>query len=192
MNTVFIYGLNDPRTGECRYLGKTTRPQFRVAEHLSQAQRRRARKDCWLRGLISSGLRPRLEIIDEVPELEWEFWEREYIRVFRMIGVRLTNSSGGGESPTGLTEDSRRRMREAAKARTFSDETRAKMRASHLGQVAHNRGKKHSEETRRKISEGGRGLKRSQETRDRISQALSGRTFSQTHRLNISRAKRGF
>jgi len=74
-----------------------------------------------------------MEILDEVPESQWQFWEREYIRVFRAIGVELTNQLDGGEGgPT-------------FKGRKHSKETREKIAAANLG-------KKKSKETCEKMS----------------------------------------
>lgn len=96
-DTTFIYALNDPRTGECRYVGKANNPRVRERKHTFSAKTPRTHRDCWIRGLALQGLRPVLEILDEVPVSQWQFWEREYIRVFRAIGIRLTNCTDGGE-----------------------------------------------------------------------------------------------
>ena len=37
-----------------------------------------------------------LEIIDEIPTKEWEFWERYYISLFRSWGFGLINKNNGG------------------------------------------------------------------------------------------------
>jgi len=52
-------------------------------------------------------------------------------------------------------------------------------------------GKKHSEESKRKISIGGKGLKKSEETKRRMSLAWMGHTVSPEIRKKISEAKKG-
>ena len=58
-----------------------------------------------------------MEIIDEVPEEEWEFWEQYWISQFKCWGFNLTNLTLGGY------DNSYRR----------SDITKNKMRTSKLG-----------------------------------------------------------
>src|SRR5690348_11163357 len=118
MNSVFIYALNDPLTGKCRYVGKTTDPRARLFNHCCPAifNVGQSHKDRWIKKLAGLGLKPVLEILDEVPSAEWEFWEREYIRLFSAIGINLTNALPGGEgSPKGskLSEEHRRKIGEA-------------------------------------------------------------------------------
>lgn len=116
MKTTFIYALNDPISGKCRYIGKSDAPKKRVKGHLSRAKQLKTHRDAWISGLLKVGLRPVVEILDEVPEYQWEFWEREYIRVFTAIGFDLTNHTEGGDAPPNLagykypkeTYDSRR------------------------------------------------------------------------------------
>lgn len=94
-----IYALQDPRTKEYRYIGKTdTNIRRRLSGHLKQARDgSNFHVYNWLRGLISEGLIPTVDIIDEVPKNEWEQWERFYIAFFRIIGCNLTNMTSGGD-----------------------------------------------------------------------------------------------
>ena len=93
--TTFIYILRDPRTGDTRYVGKADHPPARFRNHLND--RRPSHKRSWIESLSKAGIRPQLEIIDEVPEAQWKFWESEYIRVFRAIGFDLVNHADGGQ-----------------------------------------------------------------------------------------------
>lgn len=98
VKTAFIYTLNDPETGEIRYLGKLdSNPRKRLREHISESRTKEHYRACWIRSLAARGLKPTLELLDEVPFADWVFWEREYIRVFRAIGIRLVNGTDGGE-----------------------------------------------------------------------------------------------
>lgn len=132
LKTTFLYALNDPETGKCRYVGKSDRPKKRLQAHLDKAKLANTHKNCWIIGLRKRGLRPDLEVLDEVPASEWEFWEQEYIRVFRMVGCNLLNALPGGEGlPSGFvfSEKTRENMRKAQTGRRHSEETKEKMRA---------------------------------------------------------------
>lgn len=138
MGTTFIYVLNDPRTGRTRYVGKSDSPFQRYDQHLKGSEQRDTHKNRWIRSLQKEGLVPTMELLDEVPTQQWEFWEREYIRVFRALGTDLVNTTDGGEG--------------VAPGTKFSLETRAKMSAIRRGKIL-------SPETRAKLSVIRRGRK---------------------------------
>mgnify|MGYP001031736385 CR=1 FL=1 len=92
---VWIYALLDPETGEPRYVGKAINPQVRYAQHLSE-RGRKTHKQCWLAKLNAYGLVPTLELLEQVPEPEWQAAERHYIAEYRRLGARLTNGDDGG------------------------------------------------------------------------------------------------
>jgi len=73
------------------YLGKTNEPNRRLREH-----RMNFSKD------VS------LEIIDEVEEAKWEFWEQWWIEIFNSWGVNLLNKNKGGGGPEYQTESAKR------------------------------------------------------------------------------------
>lgn len=65
-----------------------------------------------------------------------------------------------------------------------SDESRRKMSESHKGHVA-------SEETKRKMSEARKGIIFSEEHRQKLSEVRVGMTFSEEHKRNLKAAKEG-
>lgn len=174
---VFIYALKCPTTGQVRYVGKSKNPVRRFGSHLS-----RANKDCdhrsnWIRFLLSVGLKPKLEILDEVSETHWQQLEVAYIEFFREQGCDLVNGTLGGEDPpswlgkkhspeTSAKQSARQlgkkrslemRARLSAskhgkKLRSFSIEHIANLRLSKLGEKNPNFGKKFSPEQRAKMS----------------------------------------
>lgn len=95
--TTFIYALCDPKSHIIRYIGKSNDPEKRFKKHLTASIKAKTHLGNWLQLLNSIGLRPTLEILDEVVYSQWEFWEREYIRVFRAIGMDLVNTTDGGD-----------------------------------------------------------------------------------------------
>lgn len=151
MDTTFLYVLTDPVTGAVRYLGKSYNPFKRMKGHMRDSAP--SHKKNWIDSLKAQGLIPHMDLLDEVPVSQWEFWEREYIRVFRAIGIPLTNQCEGGENPPNMTGTKRPPM---------SDEWKAKISRARTGRFA---GKNSSRF----------GVKNSPEHRERISQAKKGR-----------------
>jgi len=140
METVFIYGLNDPITGQCRYVGRAVNTQARFYRHLWWAKKGSSRQHVynWIRSLTAAGLQPVLEVLDEVPQSQWEFWEREYIRLFRAIFPGLTNASPGGDfiySWAGKKQSKETVEKRVSKLRgkPLSPEHRAKVSAAKKG-----------------------------------------------------------
>lgn len=159
MNTTFLYTLNCPLTGEIRYLGKSDNPFKRFKAHLSQAVRGKTYKNNWILGLQAQELKPWMELLDEVPIAEWQFWEQEYIRVFSAINVRLTNGTAGGEGLVGLKFSAQHRANLSASKRgenhhffgkTLTAEHRARIGLAGIGRKPM-AGKRHSPETREKM-----------------------------------------
>lgn len=170
MKTVFIYALCEPGTRTVRYIGKTSRPEKRLREHLASAPRKRTHRDCWLSSILLSGQVPTMEILDEVPQEDWEFFERGYIQVHREAGFDLTNSTDGGDGVsegTKLSEEHKAKISRAVKGRVFSDIHRARMSAA-------SKGRKKSDAHCAKISESKKGTSASAATRKKMSEAHRG------------------
>lgn len=98
METVFIYALKDPDTGQIRYVGETVDTKQRLSQHLSEARRLRGNTPrlALLRSYLRGGIKPTLVVLDEVPESEWQQWEVAYIEYFSECGCDLVNSAPGG------------------------------------------------------------------------------------------------
>jgi len=209
MYAVFIYALKEPNTDEIRYIGKTKNINQRLNEQLSEARRspKHTHRNIWLRSLLRQNLKPSVEIVDEVPEAEWQAWEAAYIQFYLEQGCRLVNSTPGGEGTSLLgnknpffgkthTAEARNKIAIASRNRAVSDQTRAKMSMATLG-------KKRSLETRKKLSESKRGTKnfwfgrmQSTEMRKKNSDAhigsknnFFGKKHSMESRLKMSLAK---
>ena len=101
---VKIYTLTDPITGEIRYIGKTKKNLVdRWYSHCSdyKLSREKSYKNSWIISLKRKGYKPIIEILDEVPENQWQFWETYWIAQFLNWGFNLTNMTKGGEGNNG-------------------------------------------------------------------------------------------
>lgn len=168
-DTTFIYALNDPRTGETRYLGKSDFPKRRFQKHLRIAHKARNHRECWILSLLNLGLHPVLEVVDEIPTSQWQLWEREYIRVFRAIGFDLTNGTDGGEGTALLGE------KNPMFGKPLAPEHREKIRAAKVGRPGTRLGIKHSPESREKMRLAHLGKKLSPETCEKMRKAKTGK-----------------
>lgn len=182
METTFIYALNDPETGECRYVGKADDPHDRLFGsngHLYECKTETHHRANWINSLLARGLRPLLEILQEVPKNAWPLWERVWIKTSRAIGMNLTNGTEGGEGgPTML-------------GKKFSSEHRAKLSASQKGKTR----KKLTPEHRAKLSARKRGKKRKEFTlaaRAAMRIAQLGKKHSLETRAKMSAAGKKF
>jgi hypothetical protein len=129
-----IYGLVDPRTGEIRYIGKSATGMKRPNLHRKPSLLRR---DCtykarWVRALHRLGLTYSIEVLEYLLDREGlNAAERYWISEAKCNGWRLTNLTDGGDGLSGMA---------------FTPEHRAKISAA-------NKGRKLSEDQRRRLSE---------------------------------------
>lgn len=141
----------------------------------------------------------------EVRKMEEEYLEKEYDSLYN-----TSKKSTGGDLITYHPERERivKRIKEASKARysTMSSEERRRVYAR-PGKLNPNYGRRHTEETKRKISEANKGnqyakgAKRSEEARKKLSELASSRTgeknpfFGKTHseetKKKLAEANRG-
>ena len=130
----FIYGLVDPRDGRVRYIGKTSVGLKRPKSHLKPSGD--TYKDRWVRSLRRVGAIFKIRILESVEhEEDLNAAERKWITHFRgLYGRVLTNRTEGGDGgamPPDIRAAHSRRMKDRKPPIT---------------------GKKHSEESRRKMS----------------------------------------
>lgn len=144
--TVYIYILSDPETGLVRYVGKSITPILRFRSHCCRAGE--TRRERWIKRLRNRGLKPILEIIEEIPnsdDLDWQESERFWITYLRFLGFSLTNGDNGGNGGRKLTMEAREKISAGLRGRRLSPDSRAKISMAH-------RGKTISDETRQKLS----------------------------------------
>lgn len=112
------------------------------------------------------------EIIEECVESELNlrerYWQEQYDVLNKEKGLNLRYTKVGDRSGT------------------MSEETRDRMSDSKKGEKNYMFGRKHSEETKKKISEKRKGHKHSDETKKLYSEQRKGRTISEKQKQNIS------
>lgn len=138
-----IYGLVDSRTGEIRYVGKSTSGLRRPREHFTKrALAERTHKANWIRSVVADGgvclmvVLQRCTTTEELSEAE-----RWWIAMGRAaLGARLTNSTDGGDGCSGREASPKlrehmRRLGVANRGRVLTSEHRAKVGAAGRGRV---------------------------------------------------------
>lgn len=131
---IYIYTLNDPDNLLVRYVGSSKNTKKRFQKHLEKINDTN-RKAKWVRELLMRNKKPILEIIDEVPVDERDFWETHYMKLYRSSGAQLLNSTT--ESRRGLLKEIRERNSKARKGiHTLSPEQQ-KINVEKM--LAHNR-----------------------------------------------------
>lgn len=100
---VKIYMLIDPRDSKIRYIGKTKQSlKKRLINHIVNSKHKKTHKDCWIMNLLNNNFKPQIELIDDVQESEWIFWEQHYISLYKSWGFNLTNLTIGGDGVNGI------------------------------------------------------------------------------------------
>lgn len=120
MEKIKIYTLSDSKG--IRYVGQTKNMKNRFNKHIFEAKKDGGKnKRCsWIKSVLNKGLKPKMELIDEVPFDEWAFWEKYWISQIKSWGFNLVNMTEGGEGSYGLvvTDKTKKKMSEAKKGRT--------------------------------------------------------------------------
>lgn len=125
MKTTSIYLISD-EIGNIRYIGKSNNPRRRLNQHINDSFN--LHKYNWLQSIIKRGYFPKIEVIDEVPIDEWEFWEVYWISQFKTWGFNLLNvSKGGSDMSYVITEKSKVKMRKSKLGIKLSEEHKAKI-----------------------------------------------------------------
>lgn len=166
-----IYGLVDPRTGQIRYIGQSSRGTKRSYAHRWTSRDRNTHKSRWIDSLKRQGLNFSVTILQEFSDgASLDEAEISWIAKARSLGWKITNIATGGSAPW--------------LGKKHSPSTIEKMRAAKLG-------KKNSPEHCRHMSIAASGKSPSKETRKKMSLARSGRGNSPEVRKKISASLSG-
>lgn len=103
---ILIYKLIDPRTNEIRYVGKTKKTlRKRLYEHLTKRNLTpKTHKNNWIKQLLNEGFNPIIKTIEIVNELNWKEREVYHIKKLKADGVKLTNTTDGGDGALGTKQ----------------------------------------------------------------------------------------
>ena len=96
----YIYTLSD-KSG-IRYIGKSNNPFYRFKIHLKECKRKKTRKEKWINSLLKRGELPIVEILEEIEEVNWQFFEIYWISQFKAWGFSILNGTDGGEGSNGF------------------------------------------------------------------------------------------
>lgn len=207
-NKTAIYVLSDD-AGNIRYVGKTRYlVHIRLRGHLLDAKRGGgAYRGHWVRSLLRRGDAPRMTLVGVV-DGNGDAEEKAYISYFRDEGMRLVNTTAGGNGPYcfSMPAESVKRRADKLRGSTITGQALENIRAAarrRVGvpqspstiekRVSKIRGRKRPEWVLDKISAAQRGKHsgpHSEAHNAAISKALSGRTLSALHRQHISEAHR--
>jgi len=175
-----VYVLVDPRTKKIRYVGQTKqRLSRRLYQHVikcSSPSQKQRHVNYWIAGLLAEGYKPQIRLVCKRNAKE-EIDKVERVIISRLSGTaKLCNHTSGGDG-----------------SYTMSEETRRKMSESHKGTRNHFYGRKHSEETKRKISAKLTGRKLTVQQRRNISKGISGtkNPFYGRKHTEVSKRKMG-
>ena len=103
------------------------------------------------------------EILKECDDKELDFWEKYYIKELNTKvpnGYNMTDG-GDGRSGSSVSNETRRKMSESHKGQKkppFTDKHKNNLSESHKGQTSGMKNKKHTEESKRKMSEIKKGI----------------------------------
>jgi len=151
--TVYIYALIDPRDERVRYVGQAVNPARRYRDHLAQKNTSTRKRD-WIDELILLGLAPIIKVIEQCQKGNVDKREIHWIAHHRNLNTDLLNVLDGGawQGLWAHTDETKKKISDARKGRTFT------------------------EETRKKISDGLKGRTLTDETKKRISDAKKGKS----------------
>ena len=184
---VQIYGLVDPRDEKIKYIGKANNSYNRLKGHIYECKKENKtnnKKVNWIKTLVKLGLKPELEILDEVEESNWQFWEQWWIELFKSWNFDLKNSTKGGDG-----------AHDVSKRKKVSEETKKKrsigLKRSYNNRDGYWKGKFRSKEFKEHMSLIGTGRKMSLESRKKMSESNLGRKMSLESKKKMSESHKG-
>lgn len=170
-----IYGLEDPRTHELRYIGRSSNGLRRPRDHSKPSYLKidgNTHKANWVRSLLRAGLVPGIRVLRECSSNEETCTaECELIAFYRAKGARLTNQSAGGEGAFGVlrSKKTKRKMSRAKKVWWAENYEEQIARLQEAGKKR--QGKNYNPEHIAALGSAWKGKKRSAETIAKMSAA---------------------
>ena len=185
---VVIYGLACPIKNQVRYVGKSVDVENRYINHMCCKKNTHVYR--WINKLKSSGLAPYLIVLEYNPD-DWKDRERFWIQYFKNKGNRLTNLTNGGDGIDGYTPS------EETKRKTSNTMKKYKKTKEHIEKIRlSNKGQKRSKEFCQKISKIKKeqkiwlGRKHSEESKKKMSIAATGRKHTVENKIKMSKSQK--
>lgn len=79
------------------YIGKTIDMKTRLRKHKQESNKKRTNKEIYINSIINNGEEIYINILDVVELGNEDYWEMFWIEQFRQWGIKLYNSTSGGE-----------------------------------------------------------------------------------------------
>lgn len=116
-----IYGLKDPKTGQVRYVGKSSSGMKRPSEHFrAHKLHKKCHKSSWIKSLAVQGLQPEIIVLETLDSKDaLSDAEMKWIAHLKAQGHPLTNHTVGGEGVSGWkhSPETKNKIGKASKAR---------------------------------------------------------------------------
>lgn len=154
----YVYGLQDPRNGQLRYVGKSNNVDKRLCQHIHRAK---SGTDTpvkeWLRELLVENYQPEVFIIEEVPIQDVYAAEDFWWQYFRYIGADLLNCFRPLDGPLYHREAIVRKVAEFHRGKHRSEQTKERISRAATRRFADSGnhpmyGKPRPQSTREKVS----------------------------------------
>jgi len=180
----YIYAYVDPRDNTVRYIGQGQNKRW-LKQHQNNGQYGVYPWLCKLKGL---GLEPlRFIVLEKLAKKQADRWEIDLIdligRRIEGTGPLLNLSKGGTSGGFKHREESKQKMSEAKKGRTFSEEHKQKISEA-------SKGKPKSEEAKRKMSEASKGKPKNEEHRRKLSEVKKGKPSGMKGKTHTEESKK--
>jgi len=170
----YIYTLSEDTIENVRYIGYSKDPRHRLRVHQRESNLRvKNHKTDWIKKMIKEEKEIILNIIDSAKDDEIKKLEKYYIKKYRDDGYNLTNSTDGGDGLINPTPEVRERM------------------SKNNPRLGLNKGRKLSEELKKRLSDANKGKTVSEETRRKLSIANAGKIISEEHKKILSEKMKG-
>ena len=194
----FIYALVDPRSGQWRYIGKTSSGMRRPRAHKQECSLKQENyKTHWIRQLKAAGLSYEIEILETLPNAErLAEAEQEWIAAARAAWVPLTNLTDGGEGSMGYrpTAATLQRLRDSHLGKKNPHKGIAKSAATLAKwMISMQKYRQHSETTKAKLSAAAKRRMNTPEGKAQLALAVdASREKSAETRAKISASLRSY
>lgn len=153
-----VYFLKDIE-GNIRYVGITKKTvEQRLQRHIYETKFQSNHKSNWIKSMMINNQIPTIHLVEDNLEIEQAYLkEIYYIDRLRKEGTSLTNISPGGDFNPSLLGEVKDKISKSLKGRKKSEEHCLKMSLSQvgkrLGEENHFYNKKHTEESKKLMSE---------------------------------------